>query len=161
MTRPIMPLLSDVDKRRAWMAAQGIDRQVVGGWLDSFGYELPPDEGADWSRFYNEHLIKGVKALPGSGAARHRADAERRACRRVLEEALDAGFHGAMIGTQPKGLGGVLDDPGLTPFWEAAHGRKATLFIHPMYGCDDERLRAYGLVNALGRLPTPRSRWRG
>jgi aminocarboxymuconate-semialdehyde decarboxylase len=70
----------------------------------------------------------------------------------VLEEALNAGFHGAMIGTQPKGLGGVLDDPDLTPFWEVAHARKATLFIHPMYGCDDERLRDYGLVNALGRI---------
>ena len=57
----------------------------------------------------------------------------------VLEEALDAGFHGAMIGTQPKGLGGVLDDPDLTPFWEVAHAKKATLFIHPMYGVDDDR----------------------
>ena len=53
MTRPVMPLLSDVEKRRAWMAEQSIDCQVVGGWLDSFGYELPPEEGADWSRFYN------------------------------------------------------------------------------------------------------------
>jgi aminocarboxymuconate-semialdehyde decarboxylase len=152
MTRPVMPLLSDVEKRRAWMAAQSIDRQVVGGWLDSFGYELPAAEGADWSRFYNEHLIKGVKALPAllplatvpmqSGA--HAA--------RVLEEALDMGFHGAMIGTQPKGAGGMLDDPDLTPFWEAAHGRGATLFVHPTYGCDDDRLRAYGLVNAIGRV---------
>ena len=60
MTRPVMPLLSDTEKRGAWMAEQDIDRQVVGGWLDSFGYELPADEGADWSRFYNEHLLAGV-----------------------------------------------------------------------------------------------------
>ena len=33
----------------------------------------------------------------------------------ILEEALDAGFHGAMIGTQPKGAAGVLDDPDLDP----------------------------------------------
>ena len=64
MTRPVMPLLSDLEKRRTWMAAQSIGRQVVGGWLDSFGYELPAEQGADWSRFYNEHLIKGVQALP-------------------------------------------------------------------------------------------------
>jgi aminocarboxymuconate-semialdehyde decarboxylase len=152
MTRPVMPLLSDTEKRGAWMAEQDIDRQVVGGWLDSFGYELPADEGADWSRFYNEHLLAGVKALPAlvplatvpMQSGKHAAT--------VLEEALNAGFHGAMIGTQPKGLGGVLDDPDLTPFWEVAHARKATLFIHPMYGCDDERLRDYGLVNALGRI---------
>jgi aminocarboxymuconate-semialdehyde decarboxylase len=152
MTRPVMPLLSDLDKRRAWMVEQSIERQVVGGWLDSFGYELPADEGADWSRFYNAHLLTGVKALPSliplatvpMQSGKHAAQ--------VLEEALAAGFHGAMIGTQPKGFGGMLDDPDLTPFWEAAHGHNATLFIHPMYGVDDDRLRSYGLVNALGRI---------
>jgi aminocarboxymuconate-semialdehyde decarboxylase len=152
MTRPVMPPLSDIEKRRAWMAGQNIGRQVVGGWLDSFGYELPADEGADWSRFYNEHLLAGVKALPALVPLATVPMQSGRHAARVLDEALDAGFHGAMIGTQPKGLGGVLDDPDLTPFWEVAHARKATLFIHPMYGCDDERLRAYGLVNALGRV---------
>ena len=82
MTRPVMPLLSDVAKRREWLASQDIDRQVVGGWLDIFGYELPADEGADWSRFYNEHLLVGREGAAGAGAARHRADAERQACRR-------------------------------------------------------------------------------
>ncbi len=152
MTRPVMPLLSDVEKRSAWLAEQFIDRQVVGGWLDSFGYELPADEGADWSRFYNEHLLKGVRALPSlvplatvpMQSGQHAAT--------VLEEAMKAGFHGAMIGTQPNGLGGNLDDSDLTPFWEAADAHKATLFVHPMYGVDDDRLRAYGLVNALGRV---------
>jgi len=124
----------------------------VGGWLDSFGYELPADEGADWSRFYNEHLLAGVKALPALVPLATVPMQSGKHAAMVLEEALNAGFHGAMIGTQPKGLGGVLDDPDLTPFWEVAHARKATLFIHPMYGCDDERLRDYGLVNALGRI---------
>jgi aminocarboxymuconate-semialdehyde decarboxylase len=152
MTRPTMPLLSDVERRKAWMAAQAIDRQVVGGWLDSFGYELPAAEGADWSRFYNEHLINGVKALPTLVPLATVPMQSGMHAARVLDEALDMGFHGAMIGTQPKGLGGMLDDPDLTPFWEAAHSRGATLFVHPMYGCDDDRLRAYGLVNAIGRI---------
>ncbi len=152
MTRPIMPLLSDIEKRAAWMAEQFIDRQVVGGWLDSFGYELPPDEGADWSRFYNDHLLKGVKALPSLVPLATVPMQNGKLAAKVLEEALSAGFHGAMIGTQPKGLGGVLDDPDLTPFWEAADAHKAVLFVHPMYGVDDDRLRAYGLVNALGRV---------
>jgi aminocarboxymuconate-semialdehyde decarboxylase len=152
MTRPVMPLLSDIEKRRAWMAAQAIDRQVVGGWLDSFGYELPAAEGADWSRFYNEHLIEGVKALPTMVPLATVPMQSGALAARVLEEALDMGFHGAMIGTQPKGAGGMLDDPDLTPFWEAAHSRGATLFVHPVYGCDDDRLRAYGLVNAIGRI---------
>jgi aminocarboxymuconate-semialdehyde decarboxylase len=70
----------------------------------------------------------------------------------VLEEALDQGFHGAMIGTQPKGVGGGLDDADLTPFWEAASARKATIFLHPMFACGDDRLGDYDLVNAVGRL---------
>jgi aminocarboxymuconate-semialdehyde decarboxylase len=71
---------------------------------------------------------------------------------KVLEEALDAGFCGAMIGTQPKGATGVLDDPDLDPFWDAASRRKATLFVHPTFGAPDERLKAYGLVSAVGRV---------
>jgi aminocarboxymuconate-semialdehyde decarboxylase len=71
---------------------------------------------------------------------------------RVLEEALDAGFSGAMIGTQPKGLGGNLDDPELDPFWELASARRATIFLHPMYICGDDRLGDYDLLNAVGRL---------
>jgi aminocarboxymuconate-semialdehyde decarboxylase len=38
----------------------------------------------------------------------------------VLSEAMAMGFPGVMIGTQPKGVGGVLDDPSLNPFWEMA-----------------------------------------
>ena len=57
-----------------------------------------------------------------------------------------------MIGTQPKGAAGVLDDPDLDPFWEAASRRKATLFVHPTFGARDDRLRAYGLVSAVGRV---------
>src|SRR5262249_17737325 len=40
-SRPIMKGLSDVAARLAWMDKQGIDRHVVGGWPDWFGYELP------------------------------------------------------------------------------------------------------------------------
>jgi aminocarboxymuconate-semialdehyde decarboxylase len=71
---------------------------------------------------------------------------------RVLDEALDSGFKGAMIATQPKGTGGNLDDPSLDPFWELASARQAAIFLHPHYICGDERLAGYDLVNAVGRL---------
>jgi aminocarboxymuconate-semialdehyde decarboxylase len=151
-TRPLSPKLSDLAERKAWLAGAGIDRQVVGGWLDMFGYELPPDEGADWCRFMNGHLLSGsgrlaalapLATVPLQSGARAAA---------VLEEALAAGFHGAMIGTQPQGSGGALDDPDLAPFWEAASAQKAAIFVHPMYACGDDRLRDYDLVNAVGRL---------
>jgi len=70
----------------------------------------------------------------------------------ILEHALANGFHGAMIGTQPKGAGGNLDDPDLNPFWETASAKHATLFLHPMFVCGDDRLGQYDLVNGAGRL---------
>jgi aminocarboxymuconate-semialdehyde decarboxylase len=150
--RPVMAAMSDVDRRRQRLAQQGVDKQVVGGWLDTFGYDLPPEEGADWSRYLNEHMLAAVARQPflvplatvplQSGAL----------AARVLERALDEGFAGAMIGTQPKGTAGVLDDPDLEPFWEVASARRATLFVHPTFGARDDRLRAYGMVSAVGRV---------
>jgi aminocarboxymuconate-semialdehyde decarboxylase len=151
-TRPVSPGLYDLEKRKAWLTAQKIDRQVVGGWLDIFGYELPPDEGADWCRFMNENLLAGTKQLDSLAALACVPLQKGELAARVLEESLNQGFCGAMIGTQPQGEGGALDDAHLTPFWEVASARKATLFLHPMFVCGDDRVNQYDLVNAVGRL---------
>src|SRR5207253_3206886 len=151
-TRPISPKLSDTADRCAWMDKNGIDHQLVGGWLDSFGYELPPAEGLAWSRYINacmkEELIGQTRFTPlatvplqdGALAAK------------VLTEAMEAEFGGLMIGTLPKGQGGNLDDPGLDPFWQAASDLKAGVFLHPMFLCGEPRLADYDLVNAIGRV---------
>jgi aminocarboxymuconate-semialdehyde decarboxylase len=57
-----------------------------------------------------------------------------------------------MIGTQPKGVGGVLDDPSLDPFWRAADDLGAVLFIHPVFESGDARVHDYGMANAVGRI---------
>ena len=62
------------------------------------------------------------------------------------------GFKGVMIGTQPKGVGGVLDDPSLIPFWESANRNKSIVFIHPMFDSGDNRVNDYGMNNAVGRI---------
>jgi aminocarboxymuconate-semialdehyde decarboxylase len=49
-------------------------------------------------------------------------------------------------------VGGNLDDARLDPFWEIASARRATIFLHPMYICGDDRLTGYDLLNAVGRL---------
>lgn len=150
--RPIQPRLSDLDQRREWLKQAHVDRQLVGGWTDVYGYELAGDEAADWARFYNEHIGRdtaGLTALSGLATVPLQ---DGRLAARVLEEALDGGFAGAMIATQPKGIGGNLDDPDLDPFWEVASARGATIFLHPHYLCGDERLAGYDLVNAVGRL---------
>lgn len=150
--RPIQPRLADLADRRDWLKRARVDHQLVGGWTDVYGYELSGSEAADWARFYNEHMAKDAAALPALSALATVPLQDGALAARVLEEALDAGFKGAMIATQPKGTGGNLDDPDLDPFWALAAARQATIFVHPHYLCGDERLAGYDLVNAVGRL---------
>ncbi len=151
-TRPVMPKLRETNQRLAWMDEQGLDRQVVAPWTDSFGYELEGGSGADWNRFCNEALWRACedeeRLVPLAGLPLQDGEA----AAGMLCEALDHGFRGFMIGTQPKGDSGVLDDPGLEPFWAAAHERGAVLYIHPMYAAGDARVVDYDMINAVGRL---------
>jgi len=151
-TRPVSKPLSDIPARLAWMAKNGIDKQVVGGWIDMFGYELPGAESEAWSRLANECLFAAAKPEPhfvplatvplGNGA---RAAA-------VLKDAVKAGFAGAMIGTLPRGVGSTLDHADLDPFWQAADETSALIHIHPSYDAGDVRVNDFGLANGLGRI---------
>src|SRR5256885_8669634 len=104
-SRPIMKGLSDVAGRLAWMAKQGIDRQVVGSWPDWFGYELPAAEGEAWCRLINDAQLAAAKAQPRFMplASVPLQDSVRAAA--VLKAAIAAGFSGALIGTPPRGIG--------------------------------------------------------
>lgn len=151
-TRPVSKPLSDISGRLAWMQKNGVDRQVTGGWVDMFGYDLPAAEAEAWARLTNEHLLAAAKAEPrfvplatvplGDGA---RAAA-------VLKDAMKAGFPGAMIGTLPRGVGSTLDHADLDPFWAAADETGAVIHIHPSFDAGDVRVNDYGLANGLGRV---------
>jgi aminocarboxymuconate-semialdehyde decarboxylase len=149
-TRPVAPGLTDADLRAAWLARQGIGRQVVGGWLDIFGYELPAGEGADWA----VALTEGLAAL---AAADDRLiplgtvplqDPQRAAA--ALHESPLAGLPGVMIATRAGGR--ELDDPALTPFWEAADAAGAVVYLHPGFAGASARYQDFGLVNGLARV---------
>jgi aminocarboxymuconate-semialdehyde decarboxylase len=151
-TRPVAPFLQDVDKRLEWMASMGIARQVVGCWLDMFGYELPGVEGEAWSRMINRHLATAAATHPEfiPLATVPLQDGARAA--RVLEDAVSEGFKGIMIGTQPDAAGGVLDAPDLDPFWAKADELQAIVYIHPVFESGDDRVHDYGMANAVGRI---------
>jgi len=151
-TRPISPKLSDLEDRKGWMRQNGIDHQLVGGWLDSFGYELPAAEGLAWSRFINDCMWDGLTDEPRFTALATVPLQDGALAAQVLEEAMQRGFGGIMIGTLPKGQGGNLDDPQLDAFWAKAHELKAAVVLHPMFICGEPRLHEYDLVNAVGRL---------
>jgi len=151
-TRPVAKPLTDIAGRLRWMDEQGIERQVVGGWLDMFGNELPPEEGMRWSRLANEHLAAAAAAQPRFVPLATAPLQDGAKAAEVLRAAHAQGFRGAMIGTQPKGTGGVLDDPALDPFWRAADELGSALFIHPVFESGDQRVHDYGMANALGRI---------
>jgi len=152
-TRPIMPRLSDLEDRRAWMDKNEIDHQMVGGWLDSFGYELPAKEGLAWSRYMNDCMREALREEPRFTPLATVPLQDGKLAADVLGEALDQGFGGVMIGTLPQGLrGGNLDDPALDSFWETASRLGAAVYLHPMFVCGEPRLADYDLVNAVGRL---------
>lgn len=149
-TRPVAPGLTDLDRRRRWLDDQRIDRQLVGGWLDLFGYQLPGDEGADWAELITESIVEQTRSedrlLPLGTVplqAPDRAAAALRAQR-------DAGLPGIMIATRAGGR--ELDDPAFTPFWEAANETGAIVYLHPGFGAASERYADFGLVNGLARL---------
>jgi aminocarboxymuconate-semialdehyde decarboxylase len=151
-TRPVSKPLDDIAARLQWLDTNKIERQIVGGWLDMFGNELPAEEGTRWSRLINTHLMQVAKEQPRfiPLAAVPLQDGARAA--EVLKEAHSEGFKGAMIGTQPKGKGGVLDDPSLLPFWEMANSLGSIIFIHPVFESGDDRVHDYGMANAVGRI---------
>lgn len=151
-TRPIMPRLRQDEPRRAFMVEQGLELQLPGGWLDAFGYEIPAEEGADWSRFLNQGMCEAAADDPALRPLATVPLQDGRLAAAVLEEAVKAGMPGAMIGTQSKGGHGNLDDPALDPFWEKAAELGAPIIVHPMFGSDDARLHDMGMMNAVGRV---------
>ena len=151
-TRPITHGLTDLPIRRSWMDRNGIDHQLVGGWLDIFGYELPAAEGLAWSRFINTCMLDELRDEPRFTPLATLPLQDGRLAAEVLGEVMTQGFGGVMIGTLPKGSSGNLDDPSLDPFWEAASKLGAAVYLHPMFICGEPRLGDYDLVNAIGRL---------
>ena len=151
-TRPIMPKLRLFGPRQQFMASTGIDLQLPGGWLDSYGYEIPAEEGADWSRFLNEGMLADCRDRDGVIPLATVPLQSGKLAAQVLREAIKAGMPGAMIGTQPKGGHGNLDDPDLDPFWEMAAELRVPIIIHPMFGSGDARLDDMQMMNAVGRV---------
>jgi aminocarboxymuconate-semialdehyde decarboxylase len=150
--RPVSKPLSDIAARLAWMDKNGIDKQITGGWVDMFGYELPSAEGEAWATLTNDALMAAAKAQPRFVplATVPLGDGARAAS--VLKAAMKAGFPGAMIGTLPRGVGSVLDAANLDAFWQAADETGAFIHIHPSFDAGDVRVNDFGLANGLGRV---------
>jgi len=151
-TRPVSKPLSDIAARLAWMDANKIAKQVVGGWVDSFGYEIGGSEGIAWSELINDALLQASKEQPRFVPLATVPLQSGPIAAKVLRDARSRGFPGIMIGTLPRGVGSVLDTEDLKPFWEAAHDTGAVVHIHPSFDAGDHRVHDYGLANGVGRI---------
>jgi aminocarboxymuconate-semialdehyde decarboxylase len=149
--RPMYMPLTHVGERLATMDRQGVDMQVLTGYVDFSGYTMPLDLATKFSELQNETIAGVVAENPDryAGAANVPLQ-DAGAAVAVLARAADQyGFKAAQIATY---LGGTrfLDDPALDPFWAAVQEMKILLLLHPYDEQPAAGLRDYFLHNCIG-----------
>jgi aminocarboxymuconate-semialdehyde decarboxylase len=149
--RPMyMPLTNDAE-RIATMDVQGVDMQVLAGYVDFSGYTMPVDLGVKFSELQNETIAGVIASNPDryAGAANVPLQDAKAAIRVMERAARDYGFKAAQIATY-LGPSRFLDDPALDPFWEAAQEMEWLLIFHPYDEQPAAGLREYFLHNCIG-----------
>lgn len=149
-TKPLPMPLTRTDERLSTMDRQGVDVQVLAGWIDFSGYTMPLAEAVRFSEIQNEtiaELAAGNERYAGAGTvplqdARTAADMLRRTV-------ADYGFRSVQVATY---LGGerFLDDPALDPFWEVAEALDVLVLFHPYDEKPAPGLADYFLHNCIG-----------
>lgn len=144
--RPFFPrLLESAEARIESMHKQGIDRQVLSGWVDVFGHGLSLEHGTAWHRLMNESLAGFCHEHPerfSMLASGHMPDASSAA--RELEHAVKQ--LGAVGGVVACNIDGV--NPGELPldeYWAAASELGVPVFLHPTQPVPTPRSKAFAL----------------
>jgi aminocarboxymuconate-semialdehyde decarboxylase len=141
---------SDVDVMLAEAASTGVDHLLLSPWINLVPVEAGQDEARLVCQVQNDALAAMVAARPGRlsavGAVPLRFPG---LAARELPGLLTAGLRGVEI---PSSVGGrYLGDDFFLPFWEAAAGTGALVFIHPTTrGLGIPALDDYYLWNSVG-----------
>ena len=150
-TRPMYMPLTHTAERLATMDRQGVDMQVLAGYVDFSGYTMPLDLGIKFSELQNDTIAGIVAANPDRylGAANLPLQ-DSKAAIKMMERAMSQyGFKAAQIATY-LGPSRFLDDPKLDPFWQAMAEMKVLLIFHPYDEQPAAGLREYFLHNCIG-----------
>ncbi|MBO0827781.1 MAG: amidohydrolase family protein [Streptosporangiales bacterium] len=142
--------LIDVDARIAAMDQARIRTQVLSSWIDLTAYALPADAGARYARMFNEHLAATAALHPDRFLAVCTVPLQspERAAEELRHAVGRLGMVGVEIATTVDGT--ELDDPGLDPFWVAAHDLGCIVLVHPYRSLAGRSMKRYFLGNLVG-----------
>ncbi|UCG40140.1 MAG: amidohydrolase [Acidimicrobiia bacterium] len=132
-TAPFRDDITDFDLRMEKIDGMGIDVQVLAGWIDLTGYELPRAVASEYTRAHNTALAEEAARAPerfrtiGTAPLQH-PDLAAEELGHAMNE---LGMAGVEIATTVDGA--FLDQvEGLDAFWEAAEELGAFVLLHPM-----------------------------
>lgn len=146
----VRPELLDIDARLAAMDASGVDVQLLSAWIPLVAYDLPADQGAAWSRVFNDALAATVDQNPQRfrGLANVPLQDGEAAAGELVRAIRQLGMVGTQIATSVGGR--HLDDDSLEDFWATAERLRCLVVVHPdqrMFGSFTPR---YLLSNFVG-----------
>ena len=146
---PIGPGFYDVGRRREFMAAQGIDAQVLCAPPFLFYYWLDARAGLDVIQLENDALAAVVRGDPEhfiglGGVPLQDVRLSIAECERIER----AGLHGVEIGSNVDGRD--LDAPEFWPFFEAVEHLDLAVLIHGGNVAGGDRMDDFHLRNLVG-----------
>jgi aminocarboxymuconate-semialdehyde decarboxylase len=138
-------LLESPQQRLDAMQRQGVQHQVLSGWVDVFGHGLDAEKGGAWHRLMNEELAGFCRADSAHFsmlASGHMPDAASAA--RELEYAVrELGAVGGVVACNIEGTN--LGEMPLDEYWAAASELDVPVFLHPTQPMPTARSRKYAL----------------
>ncbi|HEX3721503.1 MAG TPA: amidohydrolase family protein [Nitrolancea sp.] len=142
--------LVDLDRQRAALHRQKIDRRTLMPPPFTILYELHADDGLAWSRLLNDGTSAAARSDPGSfvGFATVPLQNPTMAVAELQRAVNELGLEGVEILSNIDGDG--LDNPALEPFWAAVEALRIPILIHPNNVLGVDRLGPYYLRNLLG-----------
>lgn len=141
----------EIDAILAVQLARGVDRVVLSPWVPLLRYEAGPADALRTGRIQNAALADLVRAYPQRVSALGAVPLQDPGMAAGELEAVvrDYGLCGVEIASSVRGA--YLGDDRFRPFWEAAAGTGAVVFVHPTTrGFDLPVLSDYYLWNAVG-----------
>jgi len=141
----------DPARRREDMERRGIARQVLSPAPPLFCYWAPGPAAAEWCRMVNDAIAEVTSRHPDRflGAGGLPLQAPDLAVKELERVASTLGFPAIEIGASVQGRD--LDDPALSPVWDAATALGVAVFVHPQAPvAGQERVQRQNLTQVIG-----------